>query len=547
MRRGSPGTRPPARHRSAQLSDPAGIAAALGGPADGRLAGEGLQGDFFANQPPSFPGLDRPADRICVIDVGSNSVRMVVFEGDCRSPAVLFNERVMCGLGARLAETGALDPKAKLRAIGALRRFAAIAPGLHVGAMAAVATAAVRDATDGREFCAEAERQTGIRLRIATGAEEARLGALGVVFGNPTADGVVIDLGGASMELCRVNRGRPGRGVTTPLGPLRLVGAGKRRAIEAEIAENLEPQRDAFHLGGGRLYLVGGSWRALAKANMMRVNYPLQVLHEYTLAAPAALEVADWVAKSKPEALAALPGVSENRAPVLPLCGSLLRKLVEVLEPGEVMFSGFGLREGLALEHVPLPRRGDDPLIAACEAQEALRARSPGFGRELAAWVREVLPPRDAAEDRLIEAAARLVDVNWRTHPDYRVASSWETVTRTTITDIGHSGRVFIGAVLSTRYKRNRKLLEQSGMLGLIDPESLERAIRLGFAFRLGTVLAGATPGVLPLSRFERDGSRLELVLTGHAVEFAGEEVEKRLRQFGKELGLDASMRISDI
>lgn len=469
---------------------------------------------------------------------------MVVFEGNCRSPAVLFNERVMCGLGSRLAETGALDPKAKLRAIAALRRFAAIAPGLHVGALAAVATAAVRDATDGLDFCAEAERQTGIRLRVTSGAEEARLGALGVVFGNPEADGVVIDLGGASMELCRVDRGRPGQGVTTPLGPLRLGGAGKRSAVDAEIVAHLTPQRETFGLNGGRMYLVGGSWRALAKANMMRLNYPLQVLHEYSLSASSALELSDWVAKSKPDALAALPGVSENRAPVLPLAGSLLRKLIEVLEPGEIMFSGFGLREGLCLEHVPLPLRRDDPLIAACDAQESLRARAPGFGRELASWVKEALPPQDATEDRLIEAAARLVDVNWRTHPDYRVASSWETVTRTTITDLGHVGRVFIGAILSTRYKRNRKLLEQSGMLGLIDPAAVERAIRLGYAFRLGTVLAGAAPGILPLSRFERNDGVIDLVLTGHAADYAGEEVERRLRQFGKELRLETTLRL---
>ncbi len=479
-----------------------------------------------------------------MIDVGSNSVRMVVFEGDCRSPATLFNERVMCGLGTRLADTGTLDPRAKHRALGALKRFAAIAPALQVGAMAAVATAAVRDAADGADFCRQVERETGIRLVIPSGAEEARLAALGVAFGNPRADGVVVDLGGASVELCRIERGRPGRGVTTPLGPLRLSGLRKRAALEAEIARHLEPQREAFGLGGGRLHLVGGSWRALARAHMMHARYPLQVLHEYTLARDVAEQAAEWITVSAPSALAELPGVSENRAPVLPVAGALLRKLIAVLEPGEVVFSGFGLREGLCLEHMPWLLRGDDPLIAACDAQEAISARAPGFGRELAAWVKDILPPEDPEEDRLLEAAARLVDVNWRIHPDYRVASSWETVTQTTITDLGHAGRVFIGAILATRYKRNRKLLEQSGLLRLSTRAAIDRAVRFGYAFRVGTVLAGATPGILPLTRFERSSGETELVLTGNAADFMGEEVEKRLRQFGKELGSDIGWRI---
>lgn len=502
------------------------------------------QGDFFAGQPPSFPGIDRPADRIGVIDVGSNSVRMVVFEGDCRSPATLFNERVMCGLGARLSDTGALDPRAKQRAIAALKRFAAIAPALRVGAMAAVATAAVRDAVDGPDFCRQVECETGVRLKILSGVEEARLAALGVAFGNPLADGVVVDLGGASLELSRIARGRPGRGVTTPLGPLRLARLRKRAALEAEISRHLDPQREAFGLCGGRLHLVGGSWRALARAHIVHSKYPLQVLHEYTLSRSAAEAAAGWIAGSTPSQLAALPGVSENRAPVLPIAGVLLRRLIEALEPGDVMFSGFGLREGLCLEHMPRPVRGDDPLIAACAAQEAISARAPGFGRELAAWVREILPPEDPEEDRLLEAAARLVDVNWRIHPDYRVASSWETVTQTTITDLGHAGRVFVGAILSTRYKRNRKLLEQSGLLRLSTPSAIDRAVRFGYAFRVGTVLAGATPGILPLTRFECHADRIELVLTGHAADFMGEEVERRLRQLGKELGTEIGWSI---
>ncbi|HUV33129.1 MAG TPA: hypothetical protein VMW31_06115 [Devosiaceae bacterium] len=467
----------------------------------------------------------------------------MVFEGDSRSPAVVFNESVMCGLGKRLAETGALDPDGRRRAVAALRRFEAIAAGLHVGAVAAVATAAVRDASDGVDFCAEVTTASGIRITIASGADEARLSAQGVIFGEPDARGVVVDLGGASLELCRIDAGRPGPGESTPLGPLRLMAAGRGRSLDADIDACLSPLRDRFELDGGRLYLVGGAWRALARAQIQRIDYPLRVLHEYTFAAAQGLELADWAAACAPDDFARMSGISSSRAPLLPMAGRLLRHLIHNFNPGDIMVSGFGLREGICLEHLSATLRQLDPLIAACDAQEKLRARAPGFGADLAAWVRTVLPPLNAAEDRLIVAAARLVDVNWRTHPDYRVAGSWETVTRTTITDIGHAGRVFLGAILSTRYKRSWRTQDQSRMLELLDAATIERAVRIGLAFRLGSVLSGSTPGILPSCRVVHAPGRLELVLEGQAALLAGEEVDKRLRHLTGELGVAGVVR----
>jgi exopolyphosphatase/guanosine-5'-triphosphate,3'-diphosphate pyrophosphatase len=467
---------------------------------------------------------------------------MVVFEGDSRSPAVVFNESVMCGLGRQLAETGALDPEGKRRAIAALRRFEAVAAGLHVGALAAVATAAVRDSSDGAAFCAEVEAAFGIRITIVSGSDEARLSAQGVIFGEPDARGVVVDLGGGSLELCRIADGKPGPGVTTPLGPLRLM-ASRSASLDADIGACFSALTDRFALDGGRLYLVGGAWRALARAQIQRIGYPLRVLHEYTLTAEKALKLADWAAASAPGDFARMSGISSSRAPLLPMAGRLLRHLIQNFRPGEIMTSGFGLREGVCLEHLPAPLRWRDPLIAACDAQEKLRARAPGFGSELASWAKTVLPPLNAAEDRLIDAAARLVDVNWRAHPDYRVAGSWESVTRTTITDIGHAGRVFLGAILSTRYQRSWYEHDRSPMLELLDGEAINRAFHFGLAFRLGAALSNSAPGILSSCRVVHAPGLLELVLEGPAAPFAGEEVDKRLRHLAGALGVAGVVR----
>ena len=472
-------------------------------------------------------------DRIGVVDVGSNSVRLVVFEGGCRSPAVVFNEKALCGLGARLAETGRLDPEGVARARRALARFAALAPQLGVGRLAGVATAAVREAADGAAFRERIARETGIELSVASGAEEARLAAQGVLFGNPRADGVVADLGGASLELSRIGGGRPGPGRTTPLGPQRLTGS--RTEVRKHIRKVLGGLPGEYRLDGRHLYLVGGAWRALARAEMARVDYPLKVLHEYTLEAEAAMALGNWAARSRPEGLAELPGVSANRVQAMPLTGRLLAELVDILEPGQVSVSAFGLREGVCLDQIPAALREEDPLIAACRAQEARRARCPGFGAELGPWVARLLAPEDPEESRLLHAAALLADVNWRTHPDYRAQGCWETVTRTSITDLGHRGRVFLAAALVARHSRKGA---DGPAMALLDAGTSERALIAGQAMRLGAVIAGSAPGILARARIAAAGGRLTLRLTGRAGALSGEEVDKRLGLLARAMGL---------
>ncbi|MCL5778571.1 exopolyphosphatase [Limibaculum sp. FT325] len=505
------------------------------------LGAADMQRDFFGVGARSFARPDRLADgRIGVIDAGSNSVRLVVFEGGQRSPAVIHNEKVMCALGARLNDTGRLDPAGVGRALAALRRFAALADHLEVAALQGVATAAIRDAEDGPEFRAAVERETGIRLTVASGGDEARLSAQGVLFGNPGAAGIVVDLGGASMELCGVAEGRVGPGVTTPLGPLRLAAIAARGGdVGAEVRRTLDALDPSLRAHGHRMYLVGGSWRALARLQMDRADYPLKVLHEYTIGPDDAAGLADWAAAASPEAIAAFAGVSQSRAPVLPFAGEVLRGLLAALAPREVVVSAFGLREGVCFENMPPLLRRQDPLIAGCIDQEQRRARAPGFGAELGDWVLRALHPADAAEERLIRAAGHLADVNWRTHPDYRVQGCWETVTRVSVSDIGHRARVILGAALSYRHKRGRKTLAGVDAMRLISEAERDRAEQIGLALRLGIEIAAGTPGVLGDVEVTRDEAGLSLTLGGASAELRGEEIERRLAQFAKALGVE--------
>lgn len=471
-----------------------------------------------------------------MVDVGSNSVRMVVFEGGRRCPAMVFNEKVLCGLGAELQETGRLAPEGVERALRALRRFVALAPGLKVGALSGIATAAVRDASDGSRFCDRVEIETGIRLDVASGQDEARLAAQGVVFGMPRATGLVVDLGGASMELCPLRNGRPGAGVTTPLGPLRLHHLDDLEgAITAELKRYVERYRET----GRRLYLVGGAWRALGRLEIARSEYPLSVLHEFTFSGKRALETARFVQEADRETLAAIPGLPSGRIGVLPVAGLLLQKLVETFGTREVVVSGFGLREGLCYGYLPPGIRREDPLLSTCEGHERTRARAPGFGKELWRWILEALGPQDAEEERLIRAACHLADVSWRAHPDYRATSCIEVVTRVNVSGAGHRGRAYLGAMLLSRYKGGRKALAGEPAISLLNEDEITRAAALGALMRLGCTIAGATPGFLRRCPLTLEADTLVLEPLGDAATVMGEEIEKRMSQAARALGVD--------
>ncbi len=307
---------------------------------------------------PLFRSNDtRALSKVGVVDVGSNSVRLVVFDGAARSPAYFFNEKLMCGLGAGLLQTGRLNPEGRTRAVSALIRFARLAEAMGLPPLSVVATAAVRDAADGPDFCAEVAQKAGMNIVVIKGEEEARLSAQGVLLGWPGAYGLICDIGGASMELAEIGGGKVGRCVTSELGPLKLRelkgGRKGRKAHIKTVVEGLKsqmgPQRD-------RLFLVGGSWRAIARIDMARRGYPLAVLHEYRMNASSVRDTISFAKGRDLEELRALTGVSSARLALVPYALEVLARLVRSFKPRDIALSSYGIREGIRTD-APAPAR----------------------------------------------------------------------------------------------------------------------------------------------------------------------------------------------
>src|SRR5579871_6809819 len=316
---------------------------------------------------------------VAVIDIGSNSVRLVVYEGLTRTLTPIFNEKILAGLGREVQTTGLLATDAVGKALSALKRFRALCDAMGVGKAWAIATAACRDASNGPAFIEQAEATCGVPITILSGRREAELSALGIISGFHKPDGIVGDLGGGSLELTDVRGHRAKAGITLPLGGLALQDLSKKSLARAEkIVRQKLGHEAVLKAGLGRdFYAVGGTWRSLARLHMSQIGYPLHVMHGYTVAAPEALEFSRLVRRGDPETLSKIETVNAARRPLLAYAALVLEHIVRMAKPRRIVVSALGVREGLLFSMLGPEEQKRDPLLAAAQELNVLRSRSP--------------------------------------------------------------------------------------------------------------------------------------------------------------------------
>jgi exopolyphosphatase/guanosine-5'-triphosphate,3'-diphosphate pyrophosphatase len=490
------------------------------------------------------------ASSVAVIDIGSNSVRLVVYESMTRSLVSIFNEKTLCGLGREVQTTGLLAPDAVAKALTSLRRFRALCRVMKVGRVYAIATAACRDATNGPDFIARAERICGVSIEILSGPREAQLSALGVVSGIHNPDGIVGDLGGGSLELIDVRGNRVHQGVTLPLGGLALQDASHKSLKRAERMVKADLSGVApLKAGRGRtFYAVGGTWRALARIHIIQSGYPLRVMHGYSIPAADALDFVQRLRRlASANMLANIEAVADARRPLLTYAALVLEYIIRVARPKTIVFSTFGVREGLLYDMLPQAERSRDGLICAAQSLNELLSRSTRHAEELIGWtdrlVRVVKLRETEEERRLRHAACLLSDIGWRVHPDYRGEQTLNLITNGNFGSISHQGRAFIALSVFYRYAGLSEENEPPALIReLVPPSMNERARVLGAAFRVAHLISAARPGVLPATHFRSDGRKLMLVFEHRMVDLVADRVGSRFKQLARLVGRSGSI-----
>jgi exopolyphosphatase / guanosine-5'-triphosphate,3'-diphosphate pyrophosphatase len=497
--------------------------------------------------------VKRPRKRetsVAVIDIGSNSVRLVVYESLSRSLVSVFNEKALCGLGREVQSTGLLAADAVAKALTALRRFRALCRIQKVGRVYAIATAACRDASNGADFIAKAERICGVPISILSGPREAKLSALGVISGIHNPDGIVGDLGGGSLELIDVRGNRVRSGVTLPLGSLALQDSSHKSLKRAEtIVHNAIMGVDLLKGGRGRtFYAVGGTWRALARIHIVQSAYPLKVMHGYSIPAAEALDFALRLRRlAATNRLADIEVVSDARRPLLTYAALVLEHVIRVARPKTIVFSTFGVREGLFYEMLPQNERAEDGLICAAQNLNRLLSRSARHAHELVAWtdrLARIVHLRETDEDRRLRHAACLMsDIGWRVHPDHRGEETLSLITNGNFGSISHQGRAFVALAVFYRYAGLSEENEPPGTIrDLLTPAMDERARLLGAAFRVAHLISAARPGVLPATHFRSQGRKLMLVFEHKMVDLVADRVGSRFKQLARLVGRSGSI-----
>lgn len=490
--------------------------------------------------------------RIAIIDIGSNSVRLVVYKGLTRTPATLFNEKVMAGLGKGLSPGGKLSREAMDTAVTALGRFALLCQSMEVDSIRAVATAAVRDAANGAAFIARVKQETGLDVEVIDGETEARGAAYGVIAGIPDADGVVGDLGGGSLELVRISGGQIHERLSLPLGALRLDAFRKtsRRDLSHEIELGLKALKWA-ELGRGKpFYAVGGSWRALAQLYMHLTDWPLPVIHHHVLPADAPERLVRTLAQISLKSLKAVPSISSSRAPQLPGAAAMLKAVTRRLGSSCIITSAYGLREGLLYQALSPAAQSQDPLLAAAhEAAERSGRFSDGsdadVGEALLGFTDGLFAGETPAERRIRHTACLLADSAWRAHPDMRAEHGMDTALHGTWVGITSAERAMLAAALWVVNGGAWPGGESTAILPRLATQAqLDMARRWGLAMRLGQRLGGGAAEPLRAARLARAGTALELSLGPDAGALYGEPVMRRHRALAQALGLEAKLRL---
>jgi exopolyphosphatase / guanosine-5'-triphosphate,3'-diphosphate pyrophosphatase len=491
--------------------------------------------------------IDLARGRIGVIDIGSNSLRLVVYDTAARAPTPLFNEKALCALGRGLGSSGRLNPDGVASAIVNLQRFVAIAHAIGVARLDVIATAAVRDAADGADFVAEIRRQCGVEVAVLDGPGEGRLSALGVVAGVPDADGVIGDLGGGSVELVPVDHGAVGDGATLPLGPLRLAEFGDSEKRLREVVEDSIASVDWLQRHRGRsFYLVGGAWRALARIHMEHMNYPLHIIQNYTVPRAEAEQFFRLLGRLSRKSLEKIAAISKRRLETVPFAALVLSRIVEVLAPERLVFSAYGLREGHVYDLLPESERAADPLIAGCGVLARTRPRFGITGEELFAWMSPLFPAEDPRRLRLRMAISLLSDTAWNEHPDYRADEAFLRSLRMPVAGIDHGERVFIATALHARYGGAAEAEIKQPTRRLISEVEHAEARRIGITLRLAYSVSGGAVGILEQLRLASVGDEIVISVPDDCQLWSGETVQRRFDAVGRAFERRAIVLLGD-
>lgn len=486
-----------------------------------------------------MPEATQTRDYVAVLDIGSNAVRLVVFDGMNRVPVKIHNERDLCALGADLGKTGRLNPDGVEKAMQSLGRFAALIAAMKIKHVMAVATAALRDAADGPDFIAAVQKKFGLQIRVIDGEEEARLSAIGVMMNGLGERGIIGDFGGGSMELIQVNQNVVEHKQSFPVGSLRLHAAGDRAAQRKLIDEHLSKADFITNGAGGDFYVLGGSWRAMAKLHIRMTNHPLKVMDQYSFSGERALEFARTLAEQSPEDLEKVSGMSKKRAADIGASALAMAAVLEKMQPARVIFSATGLREGAIYDALPPALQQQDALTASCRkvAMKISRFNDVKSFTLMSEWMAPLFAMQQDSFTELLESACLLSDTGWFEHEDYQAVHAFERILLLPLYGVDHTGRAFLALANYVRYGGTGEDEVAAAARHILTRGSVTLAITAGLGMRVAYLLTGGALNLLKDTTLAVTEDQVILRLSGKAAGLESTLIDEAMKDLAEMLG----------
>lgn len=478
--------------------------------------------------------LEGASKRVAIVDIGSNSVRMVVYHGTKRIPLPLFNEKYMCALGKGIVKTGKLNPKGVVEAKAAMARFILMARRMEVESLDILATAAVRDASDGQDFVRYIEQMHGVKVQVLSGERESELGAKGILTSIHEPLGLSADLGGGSMEVAQIGRTQVDKVASLLLGSLRMLeeGDGKTSAIEKLIEKKLAEVPWLKDAHPHMIYGIGGGFRTLAKLHMKKTHYPLPIVHEYQLSRRSITQLTEKLCAMKLEEIATLPGISQKRAPLMVPTALALNQLMHYTGAPSVMFSVSGVREGFFYDMLEEDVQAEDGLIASATDLAALVGLTGAYAKQLFEWMQPLFVSEPLPWKRLRMALCILSELAWSVDPNYRAQWAYHRIIQSSLKGMDHKERIMLA--LAQYHRHQYKWKKTRPEHALVDERERLWAKVVGTAANLGYDLSGGKAGTLYHARLSVENGKVKLTLDQEASPLRTEIVEKRLDGLGE-------------
>ncbi len=491
---------------------------------------------------------------VAIIDIGSNSIRLVIYENLTRSLTPLYNEKSVCSLGKGVALLGSMNASNVAKALKVMRRFALVIRLMQVKNIYCFATSAVREANNGEQFASDVTKIIGVRVDILSGEQEAYFATLGTIAGIPDFTGEIGDLGGGSLELSSLVPAKESNNETYKLGVISLKEESNFSLKKAmEIVKNQLKTSKVLAQKSDNFCAIGGTFREIAKLHQALTNYPLHMVQNYQVRAFGLIgfcnEIIEQYINNK--TYEGIEFVSSSRTALLPFGAVVLRDILQIGAFENVIFSALGVREGYLYDKLSKIEQQYDPLFETCKQISILRSRSFKHSFELIDFSEQFISAVNikeaASEKRLREAACLLADISWRGHPDYRGEQAVDLIAFGALVGINHSGRAFLAKALAVRYMGLKRQSISKEILQLAGKREGERARIIGALFRVAFVISASMAGVLPKVKFNINSNIVELILPNELSFLEGNHLKSRLNQLAKLLGLVGEIVITDL